>query len=314
MTSRSDQFGKSEIVAPGGRIYHLGLAQGELARNVLIAGDPARAERIAERFDTVEHRISNREFVTFSGRLNGIPVSAVGTGIGADNVEIAFVESYILNEFDLDSKVRNPDVPPMTFIRLGTSGGVQPDIAPGTLAISEYAIGLDSTGIYYEVEAPDEVSVNIEVEAARILDEALDGTQRFSGFIKPYVSKASPIVTAALVSAAERRSIEFRKGITITSPGFYGPSSRRIDGFSNTVPDIKLILSNLEVAGRRVLNMEMESSLLFHLAAAVGYRAGTICPVISGPLESDSLIDYDKVIDHTIEIGLEALAALSQDI
>lgn len=100
------------------------------------------------------------------------------------------------------------------------------------------------------------------------------------------------------------------KGITVTSPGFYGPSSRFIAGFSNTVPDIKISLAELGVEDSKVLNMEMESSLLFHLAAAVGYRAGTICPIISGPLEADALIDYEEVIEKTIQVGLGAMIAV----
>jgi len=57
--------------------------------------------------------------------------------------------------------------------------------------------------------------------------------------------------------------------------------------------------------------MEMESSLLFHLCRQMGYRAGTICTVISGPTESDSIIDYEVAIGNTINIGLKALVELN---
>ena len=137
---------RSEIVVVNERLYHLGIKKEDIADNVFIVGDPARAIRVSKEFDTIECEISNREYLTFTGTYKGIPVSVIGTGIGTDNVEIALVEAFIAHEFDLKNSTRNSDCSPMTFIRLGTSGGVQSDISPGTLAIASYALGLDSTG------------------------------------------------------------------------------------------------------------------------------------------------------------------------
>jgi len=103
----------------------------------------------------------------------------------------------------------------------------------------------------------------------------------------------------------------FESGITVGAPGFYGPSSRRIAGVENTVPDIKGALAEIDVDGLRVLNMEMESSLLFHLAGALGHRAGTLCPAISGPSNAATLVDYDARIAVAIDIALEALTVLA---
>ena len=157
---------RSEIVVVNERLYHLGIKKGDIADNVFIVGDPARAIRVSKEFDTIESEISNREYLTFTGTYKGIPVSVIGTGIGTDNVEIALVETFIAHEFDLKNSTRNSDCSPMTFIRLGTSGGVQSDITPGTLAISSYAVGLDSTGIYYDQPREDEIVKSIEVATA----------------------------------------------------------------------------------------------------------------------------------------------------
>ncbi len=99
-------------------------------------------------------------------------------------------------------------------------------------------------------------------------------------------------------------------GITVSSPGFYGPSSRHIAGLVNTVPDIKATLARLSVAARRALNMEMESSLLFHLAGALGHRAGTICPAISQPDAAADVVDYDTAIESAISVAVEAMIEL----
>ena len=304
---------KSEIVIINQRLYHLGLKKGQLADNVFIVGDPARAIRVSKEFDSIQHEISNREYLTFTGTYKGIPVSVIGTGIGTDNVEIALVEAFIEHEFDFESKTRNAKCNPMTFIRLGTSGGVQSDINPGSQAIGSYALGLDNTGIYFDEPAEDSTVERIEQSANKILNEAIPSQSRFKGKLIPYASKASTEVTKALTNQASKLGVEYKVGITSSSPGFYGPSSRHIEGLKNTFPDIKGSLSKIDIDGLKVLNMEMESSLFFHLCAQMGYRAGTICTVISGPTTSAAVIDYDKAIDNTIAIGLNALVELHKN-
>ena len=304
---------KSEIVIVDEKLYHLGIKKSDLAENIFIVGDPARAIRVSQEFDQIDCEISNREYLTFTGSYRGIPVSVIGTGIGTDNVEIALVEAYIVHEFDLKSAEKLQNCSPLTIIRLGTSGGVQPDVTPGSLAISSYALGLDSTGIYYEQSAEDKIVKKIETEASKILNSAIDKKSRFKGKITPYASKASSEVTMALINQAEAYGVEFETGITVSSPGFYGPSSRYIEGLNNTLSDIKGSLSSLNIDGLKVHNMEMESSLFFHLCSQLGYRAGTICTVISGPNDSDSIIDYEAAIGNTIRIGLNALVELNDD-
>ena len=304
-------FHKSEIVIVNERLYHLGIKKTDLAENIFIVGDPARATRVSDEFDRIDSEISNREYLTYTGTYQGIPVSVIGTGIGTDNVEIALVESYIAHEFDLKSGKKNQNCNPLTIIRLGTSGGIQPDVTPGSLAISSHALGLDTTGIYYDQPLEDKELQRIELESSKILNSAISENSRFKGKISPYASKASTEVTQALVNQAQALNVEFATGITVSSPGFYGPSSRYIEGLNNTIPDIKGSLSKLNINGLKAHNMEMESSLLFHLSSQLGYRAGTICTVISGPNESDSIINYEKAIGNTIKIGLNALLELN---
>ena len=305
-------FDKSEIVIIDERLYHLGIKKGDLAQNIFIVGDPARAKRVAKEFDTVDREISNREYLTLTGKYKGIPVSVIGTGIGTDNVEIALVEAFIEHEFNFESKTRNNYCEPMTLIRLGTSGGVQSDINPGSQAIGSYALGLDNTGIYFEEPSKDPIIDRIEESAEKILNKSILSSSRFKGKLSPYASKASIEVTNALESQALKQDIEYKVGITSSSPGFYGPSSRYIEGLINTFPDIKGSLSKIDIDGLKVLNMEMESSLFFHLCAQMGYRAGTICTVISGPTTSAAVIDYDKAIGDTISVGLNAMVELNE--
>jgi len=291
-------------------MYHLGIAPDEISGCIFLVGDPERVHRVARRFESVDHEARNREYVTLTGAYRGIPMSVVGTGIGTDNVEIALVELDAANGIDPATGLRKPEVRPLDIIRIGTSGGVQPDVAAGTLCIAEYALGLDSTGMYYEAPVADRIVAEIESEATRLLGEAAHSARRFGGALPLYASRADSDVTAALARHADAAGVPFESGITVSSPGFYGPSSRYIDGLVNTVPDVKGTLAKLAVQDRRVLNMEMESSLLFHLAGALGHRAGTICPAISQPGAQTTLIDYESCIDDAISIALEAMVEL----
>ena len=308
---------RSEIVVADGRVYHLGLRPTELAENLFVVGDPARAYRVAERFDRVDHAVKHREFVTLTGTHRGLPVSVMGTGMGPDNVEIALVESWALVTLDLATGLRRPGSGPgaaraLSVLRVGTSGGTREDLAPGTLVISSYAIGLDSTGLYYDAPAADDTVTALERAARHAIDAGVRSGSRFAGAFAPYASRASPELVEALERQATAAGASFATGVTVTAPGFFGPSGRYLDGVTNSVEDVKARLGRIELRGLRVLNMEMESSLLFHLAALLGVRAGTICPTISSPGSHGAVIDHAPRVEQAIDIALAAMHEVTQ--
>lgn len=136
----AEHFHSAEIVKDAaGRQYHIGLAPGEVAPNILLVGDPQRAERVAGLFERVSLRKSEREFVTITGVHQGLPLSVMGTGIGCDNVEIATIELCQLVERPL-------------FIRAGSSGSLQAGVDIGDLAISSGAVRLENTSTAFVPE------------------------------------------------------------------------------------------------------------------------------------------------------------------
>ena len=298
---------RSEVITRNGRLYHLGIAVGEVAQLIFLVGDPERASLVAKRFDHIEHDVRRREYVTITGTRAGVPLTVVGTGIGTDNIEIALIELDAALCTDLESGCRRPGAPSLVFIRIGTSGGIQADVDSGTLCIAEYAIGFDSTGPYYDALAADDTVLALEAEAARLLAETVPVASRFAGRLPVYASRAAPDLVAALQAAAEAAGVAHTTGITASSPGFFGPGSRYIEGLRNTVSDIKGMLASLDVGGRRVVNMEMESSLLFHLAGALGHRAGTICPIIGQPGRPDAVVDYGAAVETAIDVAMEVM-------
>jgi uridine phosphorylase len=120
---------------------HLHVNRGDVGRFVFLPGDPARAELIAGRFDDARLVASHREFVTWTGRLAGEPVSVTSTGIGGPSAAIAMEE---LTKVGAD-----------TFIRVGTSGAMQADITTQTLGVLQAAIRDEGTTLHYlPVEFP----------------------------------------------------------------------------------------------------------------------------------------------------------------
>ena len=100
---------------------HLRITTGAMPRYCLLPGDPARAERIAARFDEAQETIRNREFLGFRGTVGGVPLGVCSTGIGGPSASIAVEE---LANVGVD-----------TFIRVGSAGGRQESIPVGSLVV-----------------------------------------------------------------------------------------------------------------------------------------------------------------------------------
>ena len=115
--------------------HHIHLKKGDVGRYVLLPGDPGRCEVIARHFEGAVHVATNREYVTYSGYLDGVKVSVTSTGIGCPSASIA-VEELVRVGAD-------------TFIRVGTAGAVQPGTKSGKLAIVTAAIRDEGTSIHY---------------------------------------------------------------------------------------------------------------------------------------------------------------------
>ena len=125
----------------GGVNYHLRIGPDDVAPTVLLPGDPARVALISMGWDSFREAGSNREFVTHTGELDGVPLSAISTGIG--NPAMATV---------VESLAR---LGPHTLLRVGTTGSIQPGIALGDLIIARGAVRLDgATRAYVRPEYP----------------------------------------------------------------------------------------------------------------------------------------------------------------
>lgn len=250
-----------------GRFYHLDCGPGDLAPYILTCGDPARAQRMARLFDRVTVTRKNREFVTYTGAYKGVPVSVIATGIGVASSAIAIIEACQC-------------ISPATFIRVGSSGALQENIALGDLVITARALRDEKTTHYY---APPEKE-----------------------------AQAHPEVLQALEQTAAQCRIPYHVGLTCTTADFYGGQGRQAPGFPILEPGK---IERLSRAG--VLNLEMEMSAYLTLASISTYRlrAGGVCAVFAHRLTGASVFDSPRLQalaeKRLITVGLRAVEMLA---
>lgn len=307
-----------------GRIYHLQITPDQLAPDILLVGDPGRAEFIARSFLRdleVEHE--HRGLVTATGTCPATggrativsPVRATVTtsGMGTPSLEIVLNELVALTEIDFATRRPKAHFPRLHVIRVGTSGGLQASTRLGTSIITTYAVGMDNTGLFYEAPCPDQTCARLERDLAATVAKASGENSRFRGKIHPYVSRAKPEVVRALTEAAKDLGVAARAGLTVSNSGFFAPQGRDISRLRPSAPELDRVLGEFDpgIGGQRIENMEMEASFLLHFLGGLGHWGGVICPVIANRRDNTFHHDYLAAIEGATKTALSALARLS---
>ena len=250
-------------------MFHLGLRADDLAGASLaiVPGDPARVAKIADRLSGARQVAAQREFTSHVGRLDDTPIVVCSTGIGGPSVSIAVEELAQLG-------VR-------TFLRVGTTGSIQPDVESGTIVITQAAVRLDGASFHF---APSE-----------------------------YPAASDFWCTKALVEAAEALEATYRVGITASSDTFY-PGQERYDTVAGTVT-ARFRGSLADWKELNVVNYEMEAATLFTMCSANGWRAGCVAGVIANraleeiPTDEAAIEATEaRAIDVVIEAARRLLA------
>jgi uridine phosphorylase len=256
----TDQRRADRPTTPTGKQYHIDLARGDLGPTVLLPGDPFRVPTLAAVWDTREQVAHHREYRSMRGTYRGATVSACSTGIGGPSTEIAVNE---LAEIGCD-----------TFIRLGTTGGLQQHIRSGDVVISTGSIRWDGATVSY---APPE-----------------------------YPAVASYEVVIALMEACERLGLTYHLGISASVGSFYAAQSRPAFGGYEGLDE-----ERVERLGRMgVLNLEMEAATVFTLSSLFGLRGGAACVVIADRFRNEFKSEGSE--EKLARLGAEATAVLAE--
>lgn len=132
-----DQYKSAEVVSDSsGRQYHINLNEKEIARRIILVGDPERATLASSFFDKVLLKREKREFVSYTGIYKGLDITVMSIGIGAPAMEIAVIELAQL-------------VYPLTIIRCGSCGALQSDIDIGDMVITSAALRIENSSTYF---------------------------------------------------------------------------------------------------------------------------------------------------------------------
>jgi uridine phosphorylase len=274
---------KTELITnKDGSIYHLNLIPGDIANKIIIVGDPGRVDMLASLMQDIRVRKENREFHTVTGSFENTEITVISSGIGTDNIDILVNELDALFNIDLNTGIVNEEPVSLTFIRLGTSGGLRADVPAGSCVLTETAIGFD--GLLHFYEGYDWI---LDTGLADYLADYLEWPDTLS---YPYAVNAN----RELIELFQNE--DFKKGITISTPGFYAPQGRRLrlETFDN---EINNKLAEFSFRGRTISNYEMESSAIYGLSALLGHKALTICLVIGNRVTGEFVQDYKPLMN-----------------
>ncbi len=245
-----------------------GCRPGDVAEHVFLCGDPARVDRIASGWKAVRETCSVREYRIVTGELDGLPVSAASTGIGAPSTAILLEELVKLGAH--------------TFLRIGNSGGLAPTLELGDLVVTTGAVRDDGTSrTYVRPEYP--AVADHRLVAALLAAAAERGVPCHAG------------ITWSLDAFYARNAM-------LGEDGALGSMS--VGGYWTS--DMETRIRDMQAAG--VLNCEMESGVLLTLAGLFGVRAGCICVVSDRtPWPGPAAIDLDRNMDRCIEVARAAM-------
>ncbi len=280
------------IINPDGSVFHLHLLPEQLTDRIILVGDPARVDMVASFFDTKTFEVSSREFHTIGGTYKGKPIMCLSHGIGPDNIDIVINELDALANIDFATREVRDQKRVLTMVRIGTSGGLQPELSLGTPVIAEKSIGFDGVLNYY---AGRNDVADLEFEKA-----LCEHTGWNPLWAKPYVVDAD----AELVEQIGRDDMV--RGNTISAVGFYGPQGRELRlPLSN--PDLNRRIEEFEHHRRRITNYEMESAPLAGLGRLMGHRCMTVCSIIANRFKTEANPNYKQGIRDLIATVLERI-------
>ena len=232
--------------------YHVNLTKGDVGEYVILPGDPGRCEKIAQYFDNPVLVANNREYVTYTGTWNGVKVSVTSTGIGGPSAAIALEELVHCGAH--------------TFIRVGTSGGMQKEVLGGDVVIATGAIRLDGTSKEY---APIE-----------------------------YPAVANFDVVMALKESAKELNHPYHVGVVQCKDSFYGQHS------PESMPIASELQNKWEAWIRTgALTSEMESATLFIVGSTRRVRVGAVLLVVAN--QTRRALGLEDIQVHDTEAAIK---------
>jgi uridine phosphorylase len=266
--------GTNLIMDEEGRTYHLGVKTGEVASRIILVGEHSRAKRVSQLLSDVQGvGTTHRDFHSFTGHLEGTPVTVISIGMGFPMMDFAVREIAQVTKGDL------------SIIRLGTCGTINRDIAVGTVAVAERSafVRTDYTAFGAQNDFPYDIST-------RVLG-------------------ASAALTANIDRELKKNQVPVVFGTDITCDTFYGSQGRHDSQFDDRNQHL---IERLEQQFPKSSSVQMESYQLFHLADIVRGRTihAAALAIVLAQRHSKDFLSPDRKQELEKLCGISALRAL----
>jgi len=286
-----------------GRVYHLGVRRGEVANRVLSVGDNGRARLLAGLMDSAEEggggvaeMSSSRGFTVFTGRVLGVPVSIIGTGMGTPMMDFVVREARAVVEGD------------MAFIRLGTCGLVDECLPVGTIV----AATKGSVFIRREPDAFHVPHATAEPAAHHSPDvigpQVVTAPYRISNVV-PACPHISAVLLRELLEAGGRVEAPVVEALNASADSFYSSQARTNATFDDRNEDL---LDSLRMRHPEVVSLEMETFHLLDLArCSHGTIQATACAIGLAQRHSNEFLEAPRIKVLEKAAGMAVLRALA---
>jgi uridine phosphorylase len=236
---------------------HLLVEPGELADIALVPGDPGRVDRIADHCENAETVAQNREYKLVNASYEGRELTICSTGIGSPSAAIALEELAAVGV--------------ETFIRVGTTGALQPEIEIGDTVVATGAAKDEGTTKRYEKS---------EIPAVPNYD-----------------------TLSALVEAAEDRDAPVHVGPIATDDAYYAETDTAVEAWS----EAGLLCVEMEAAA--LFTLARRKGLAAGAICTVD--GNLVEGTQKGETEADELPEKAKHnVERAIGIALDAAAEL----
>lgn len=279
------------ILNPDGSVYHLHLKPENLADTIIVVGDPGRVKEISKHFDTIDFTVQNRELYTHTGSIGQKRLTVLSTGMGTDNLDIVINELDAVVNIDLETRKPKASHTKLNIIRLGTAGGLQADIEPGSFVASSHGMGMDGLLYFY-----DKGKSVMNAQMAEAFVKHVNWNANLPGIYA--VPCSQPLM--------DKLGKGLVHGVTLTAPGFYGPQGRELR-LKLAFPELNNRIESFEYQGSRIANFEMETSALYGLGKMLGHETLTICTIVANRVNRSYAEDYHGDVERLIKLVLSRL-------
>ena len=278
------------IINKRGAVYHLDILPEELASSIIVVGDPNRVQQVSKYFDVIEYENKHREFISCTGLFKGKRITVLSTGIGTDNIDIVMNELDALVNVNLNTRMVKPQLQTLNIIRIGTCGSLQKDIDVNSFVVSTHGLGIDNLLNYYVHESNE--------EEKKLIQHFINHTQLSTNVSQPYIATASAALLKHFIT-------NFKHGITITCPGFYGPQGRSLR-LGLSFPNLVNTFTDFRFGNHRIANFEMETSAIYGLGKLLGHNCLSLNLVVANRVSKtftkDAATSMNKLITQALAI------------